>query len=219
MGRRLLTGLLVAAAVLLFAAVAQGGGSRIVAPTSLPSTSRFDDSHSINDTILSRLVYDTISPLGKAARVNVACWDDRDWATIADRTGAARDRAGGFVAGLFLPSTPNWINLAPSTCKNVQALIDSGKASAAQAAAVTAVIHEAVHANGIQNEAQTNCVAVQLVPLFARALGYNRTRTIGLSQLALDVVREHAGAGYWDASRCTDGGTWDLDPMDPNLSL
>src|SRR5262249_54255137 len=153
MGRRLLTNLLVAAAALLLAAVAQGGGSRIVAPTSLPSMSRFDGQSSINDTVLSRVVYETISPLGKATRVNVACWNDRDWATIADRTGAARDAQGGFIAGLFLPSTPNWINLAPATCKNVQALIDSGQTSAARAAALTAVIHEAVHANGIQNEA------------------------------------------------------------------
>src|SRR5690348_7675019 len=162
MGRRLLTGLLVAAAALPFAALAQGDGSPISAATSLPSMSRFDGRHSINDTVLSRLVYDTISPVGKATRVNVACWDDRDWATIADRTGAARDAQGAFIAGLFLPSMPNWVNLAPATCRNVQALIDSGKASAAQAASLTALIHEAVHANGIQNEAQTNCVAVQL---------------------------------------------------------
>jgi hypothetical protein len=218
MGRRLLTGLLVAAAALLVAALAQGGGSRIITAASLPSMSRFDGTHSIDDTVLSRLVYHTIGPLGKATRVNVACWDERDWATIADPT-TAREAQGGFIAGLFLPTMPHWIHLAPATCKNVQALVDSGKPSAARAAALTAVIHEAVHANGIQNEAQTNCVAVQLVPLSARALGYNRTRTIGLSRLALDVVREHAGAGYWDATRCVDGGAWDLDPVDPNLSL
>jgi hypothetical protein len=180
--------------------------------------SRFDGRQPIDDTVLTRLVHDTISPLGKATRVDVACWDDRDWATIAGPT-AARDARDGFVAGLFLPSMPHWIHLAPATCKNVQALIDSGKPGAANAAALTAVIHEAVHANGIPNEAQTNCVAVQLVPLFARALGYDRAHTIALSRLALDVVREHAGAGYWDASRCQDGGAWDLDPVDPNLSL
>jgi hypothetical protein len=219
MGRRLLTGLIVTAAALLLSGLAQGRGSQAVAPTSLPSMSRFDGQHSINDTVLSRLLHQTIGPLGKAAPVNVACWDDRDWASIADRTGAARDAQGSFIAGLFVPSMPDWINLAPATCKNVQALIDSGKPNPAQAAALTAVIHEAVHANGIRDEAQTNCVAVQLVPLFARALGYNRTRTIGLSRLALDVVREHAGAGSWDASRCQDGGVWDLDPVDPNLSL
>ncbi len=224
MGRRLLTGLHVAAAALLLAALAgaalnRGGGSRVVTATSLPVTTRFDGRRSIDDTVLSRLLYETISPLGKAVRVDVACWDERDWATIADPAGAARDSHGGFVAGLFLPSMPHWIHLAPATCRNVQALIDTGRPSGPRAAALTAVIHEAVHANGIQNEAQTNCVAVQLVPLFARALGDDRTRTIGLSRLALAVVRTHAGAGYWDASRCQDGGAWDLDPVDPNLSL
>ena len=193
-------GLLVAAAALVFAALAAGGGSRIITPTSLPNISRFDGQHSINDTVLSRLVYDTISPLGKATHVNVACWDDRDWASIAERTGAAHDAQGGFVAGLFLPSMPDWIHLAPATCTNVQALIGARTASPAQAAAVTALIHEAVHANGMQNEAQTNCVAVQLVPLFARALGDNRTETIALSRLALEVVRSHASAGYWTPS-------------------
>jgi hypothetical protein len=219
MARRLLTGLLVAAAALVLAALALGGNSRIITPTSLPNMSRFDGHHSINDTLLARLLYDTISPLGKATPVNVACWDSQDWANIADRTGAAHDAQGGFVAGLYLPSMPDWIHLAPATCTNVQMLIHSRTASPVQAAALTAVIHEAVHAQGMQNEAQTNCVAVQLVPLFARALGYNRTRTIGLSRLALDVVRTHASAGYWDATRCQDGGAWDLDPMDPNLSL
>jgi len=219
MARRILTGLLVATAALVFAALAFAGGSRIITPTSLPNMTRFDGHHSINDTVLSRLIYDTISPLGKARPVNVACWDSQDWDNIAGRTGAAHDAQGGFVAGLYLPSMPDWIHLAPATCTNVQALIGSRKASPAQAAALTAMIHEAVHAQGVTNEAQTNCVAVQLVPLFARALGYNRTRTIGLSRLALDVVRAHASTGYWDAARCQDGGAWDLDPMDPNLSL
>src|SRR5690348_16875477 len=110
MGRRVLTGLVVAAAALLFATLAQGGGSRIVRATSLPSMSRFDGRQSIDDTVLTRLVHDTISPLGKATRVAVACWDERDWTTIAAPT-AAPDARGRFVAGLFLPAMPHWIHL------------------------------------------------------------------------------------------------------------
>jgi len=73
-------------------------------------------------------------------------------------------------------------------------------------------LHEAFHAHGIKNEAQTNCYAVQLTPLFRSNIGLNTNRSACLGALARRYVRFHAPAEHWNAAKCRDHGPWDLYP-------
>jgi hypothetical protein len=79
------------------------------------------------------------------------------------------------------------------------------------------VIHETLHAYGVINEAQTNCFAVQLVPVFGRNLGLGVKRANYLGTLARNYVRKYSPPGYWNAGRCRDGSAWDLFPGTSNL--
>jgi hypothetical protein len=79
------------------------------------------------------------------------------------------------------------------------------------------VVHESLHAHRISNEAETNCYAVQLAPLFGRNLGMSVSRSSYLGTLARRYVRGHAPSGYWNYGKCRDGGTWDLLPRTANL--
>ena len=105
---------------------------------------------------------------------------------------------------------PRWLHLAPGVCTDVQALLSSRKPNARRAGALNSVIHETLHAYGVRNEAQTNCWAVQLVPYFGLNIGMSVARSDYLGTLARNYVRAHAPRGYWNATRCRDGGAWDL---------
>jgi hypothetical protein len=188
--------------------------------STLPSDTRFTGERSIKQTVLSDLVYKTIERLGSSKLLNVACWTNRDWENVVEQTGStSTDGQGDVLLGFFLPSMPRWIDLSPMTCTDLQGLIDSGQANGRRAGALTTLVHEAIHAHGVKNEAETNCLAVQLVPAFAQDLGFDRGHILTLSRLALHYVRAHAPRGYWDATRCRDGGGWDIDPAHANLSL
>jgi hypothetical protein len=99
----------------------------------------------------------------------------------------------------------------------MQGLLSSRKPNARRAGALTTVIHETLHAYGFRNEAETNCVSVQLVPFFGLNLGLNVARADYLGTLARNYVRRRAPAGYWNKSHCRDGGAWDLFPSSRNL--
>lgn len=73
------------------------------------------------------------------------------------------------------------------------------------------------HAYGVRNEAQTNCYAVQFVPEAARNMGMTADQARYVGKLALNYTRRTAPPAYWDASRCRDGGTWDLFEDDTSL--
>ena len=99
----------------------------------------------------------------------------------------------------------------------MQGLLSSKQPNARRAGALSTVIHETLHAYGVVNEAETNCVAVQLVPLFGRNLGLSVKRADYLGTLARNYVRKYAPRGYWNGARCRDGGPWDLLPSTRNL--
>ena len=99
----------------------------------------------------------------------------------------------------------------------MQGLLSSKQPNARRAGALSTVIHETLHAYGVVNEAETNCVAVQLVPVFGRNLGLSVKRADYLGTLARNYVRKYAPRGYWNSARCRDGGPWDLLPSIRNL--
>jgi hypothetical protein len=186
------------------------------APT-LPNADLFDGSRSIKHTVLSNLVYRTLEQIGTPYMVAVACWTPSDWESVVAGVGESTRSGGDVLMGFWGPRQPRWLHLAPETCADVQGLLSTGRPNGRRADALSTVIHEALHAHGIRNEAQTNCYAVQLAPLFGSNLGMSARSSAYLGTLARNYARSHAPAGYWNAANCRDGGPWDLEPALPNL--
>jgi hypothetical protein len=184
----------------------------------LPSRTGFDGT-SVKHTVLTSMLYRLMKQLGAPRRLAVACWDEQDFASVAQSAKAgpvAKDDF--FLDGFWLRTQPRWLHLAPTPCKQVQALIDSGQPNGHRAAALATAIHETLHAHGVINEAMTNCFAVQLVPYAAQLLRMPPTRARYLGKLAVSKIRATAPPGYWNAWFCRDGGRWDLDRSSPNLA-
>jgi hypothetical protein len=183
----------------------------------LPSLDRFTGSRSIKHATLTRLVYRTMKQLGTPRQLAFACWNTRDWRAVVEAEGAAAEDGEVSLAGFWLTRQPRWLHLAPRICSDVQGLLDTKQVNARRAFALTAVIHETLHANGVYNEAATNCYAVQLVPFFGINLGLGSARAAYLGTLARNITRRTAPSGYWNAQSCRDGGRWDLLPRSRNL--
>jgi hypothetical protein len=86
-----------------------------------------------------------------------------------------------------------------------------------RAYALATALHERVHAEGVRNEAQTNCYAVQLIYEFARELNFVHTKAMRLEQLGVRKTRSTAPRRYWSSTHCRDGGRWDIYPEFRNL--
>ncbi|MBM3678018.1 MAG: hypothetical protein FJW96_09090 [Actinobacteria bacterium] len=70
--------------------------------------------------------------------------------------------------------------------------------------------HEAIHSYGVRDEAETNCLALQLVGRAGRALGLSPAKADRLAARALAETRDTAPERYWNAARCRRGTGWDL---------
>lgn len=189
----------------------------IAAAATLPSATLFNGRRSIKHTTLTRLVYRTMKQLGLPRQLAFACWNRSDWLSVLAAERAEPERGDSELLGFWLGRQPRWLHLAPGICTDVQGLISSKQPNARRAGALAAVIHETLHAYGVVNEAQTNCWAVQLVPVFGWNLGLGMKRADYLGTLARNYVHKWAPAGYWNGARCRDGGTWDLFPNTRNL--
>jgi hypothetical protein len=155
--------------------------------------------------------------LGRPKTLAVACWNDADWLSVVTAEGDSPSRGGTTLRGFWKAAQPRWLHLAPFVCDDVQALLDTKVPTGRRAAALSTVIHESLHAHGLDNEAQTNCLAVQLIPLAGHELGLGGAQASYLGRLALRYVRSHAPSGYWNRTRCRDGGRWDIMPTQDNL--
>jgi len=182
----------------------------------LPSAARFDSRRSIKHTTLTRLVYKTMRQLGLPRQLAFACWNRADWISVV-QADAMEPGGNARLLGFWLGRQPRWLHLAPDICTDMQGLLSTRKPNARRAGALTTVIHETLHAYGVRNEAQTNCWAVQLAPVFGLNLGLNRKQAGYLGTLARNYTRKYAPPGYWNASNCRDGGSWDLFASSRNL--
>jgi hypothetical protein len=189
----------------------------VAAAATLPAAMRFDGRRSIKHTVLTRLVYRTMKRLGLPRQLAFACWNRADWVSVVQADGMEPE-AGSELLGFWLGRQPRWLHLAPGICSDVQSLLTTKRPNARRGAALGTVIHETLHAYGVRNEAQTNCFAVQLVPVFAWNLGLSVARADYLGTLARNYTRRYAPAGYWNRTRCRDGGPWDLFPGSRSLS-
>jgi hypothetical protein len=186
--------------------------------TTLPSSDRYDGTRSVEGTKIGQLIYKTMKLASPRPRViSVACWDPVDFESVAEGEGETVSTASTTLEGLFLPRMPRWVHLGADTCKRVQNLFNTKAASAQNGYGLMTALHEASHAYGVTNEAQANCYAVQLVPYAANLAGMPWKRAQYLGKLTLNLTRRTSPAGYWNSSRCTDYGDWDLVPSLQNL--
>jgi hypothetical protein len=184
----------------------------------LPSRSRFTGARSIKDTRLTSLVARTMRSAGYRPRtLAVACWTSRDFDAVLAAVGRPTEIGWSSTLGVWFPAQPHWLHLGREVCADAQRLLDTKAASGRNASGLAVVLHEALHAYGIRNEAEANCLAVQLTPTAARFAGLPRARARYLGSLALHYVRATAPQRYWNASRCRDGGAWDREPGRVNL--
>ncbi len=190
----------------------------IAAAATLPSSTVFNGRRSVKHTTLTRLVYRTMKQLGLPRQLAFACWTRFDWLSVLAAEGAEPERGNSRLLGFWLGRQPRWLHLAPGICEDLQGLLSSKQPNARRAGALSTVIHETLHAYGVFNEAQTNCWAVQLVPVFGWNLGLGVKRAEYLGTLARNYVRKHAPSGYWNDAHCRDGGAWDLVPSARNLA-
>jgi hypothetical protein len=181
----------------------------------LPSRIRYVG-QSIKHVRLGEKLYSTMRRLGAPRVVAVACWSKFDWPSVVESAGFDIEPAQ--LSGFWLPRQPRWIHVSPKQCADVQALILSRNANGHRAYALATVLHERVHAEGVSSEAQTECFAVQLVYEFSRELNFVHAKALRLEQLAVRKSRAVAPRGYWNAKRCSDGGSWDLFPEFRNLT-
>lgn len=175
---------------------------------SLPSRPRFVGS-SIKHVGLTRVVHETMRSMFPAKTLAVACWADAEFADLLASMG--RTAIGNMIEidGIWFELQPRWLHLAGRTCASVERVL-RGSRSGLDAFGLSIVVHEALHANGIDDEAMTQCYAVQLVPLAARSLGLAEGAAAALGRSALSFSRRSVPEDYWDARRCKDGEAWDL---------
>ena len=182
----------------------------------LPSRNAYRGT-SIKQQRLSTLVYETMKQLGHPKTLAVACWSEDDWVSVLGAEGEAPSDSHTTTMGFWMQRQPRWLHVSPQTCENLQALLDGSPPTGRTAGALSTVLHETLHAQGIKNEAQANCYAVQLTDIAARKLGWSATRSRNLSRLAVNYVRRTAPADYWNYANCSDGGRWDLLTSTRNL--
>ncbi len=131
-------------------------------------------------------------------------------------TGVGSDAAG--VA--FIPRALAY--LQPSICRSLYRVAFEKKVGAPDDAAfaITVLAHEATHLRGVQNEAQTECYALQEgVGLAIRlGLGAGTAHELMRSQLDRDLSDASiARLDYRLPAGCHDGGSLDLRPVDSNF--
>jgi hypothetical protein len=149
-------------------------------------------------------------------QLQVACWSSRDWTSVLADLGVPPARAKR-ILGFWLSAQRRFLHLAPSICGDLQALLGSKQPTAGRAFASSVALHEAAHMYGVSNEAQATCYGVQLVYYLARRIGLTHPASLRMEQLAVRTTRQRAPSGYWNSSRCHDGGAWDLDDENRNL--
>ena len=164
---------------------------------------------------LTTLVYKTMKSLGLPRQLAFACWNEADWLSVLAAEGSEPTRGNTRLLGFWLVRQPRWLHLAPNVCADVQALLTSRKPNGRRAGAVATVIHETLHAYGVRNEAQTNCYAVQLVPVFGWALGLSPATSTYMGTLARTTCATaprratgtRGGAGRAAPGICSTAGT------------
>lgn len=147
-------------------------------------------------------------------RVDAHCWDFSDWSSLDDEVGALYHKGAEFHAAGFADIGADSIELDPWTCTTLALLQAKAYANHYREEArafgfyVDVLAHEATHARGVSNEAETECYAIQLVPETTVMLGLSPK----LGRLFADAQWRAYGQeppGY-ATPKCRNGGPYDL---------
>ena len=145
--------------------------------------------------------------------VTVRCWSSADnWAAMT-RSFARTEPSLTTLYG-FAVQSQSRVELSPRICKAL-APVRTGKSTLANDALVV-LTHEAVHLkgpDGIEDEAQTDCYAAQLVPDVARPFGISRSAARAIGLMHLRFAQPLMPAQY-RSPECRNGGRFDLRPRD-----
>lgn len=150
--------------------------------------------------------------------VEARCWSREDWRKLlVEEKVFTAGRVNESVLG-FASAGGMRINLAPSVCRGLDALVygnerpDDAARQHELALALVVLVHESRHAAGILDEPTAECQAIQLAAEAGSALGVERD----YARTLVDV--------YWQAyphlppeyrsNECRDGGELDLSPGD-----
>lgn len=169
---------------------------------------------SVRQTRLGDAAYQLSKALGVPKTVDVACWSVDDWASVS----GGISEPGYTTLGFWSPVMPHWLQLSPRICRGMETLIYHRPkyTNRITADALDTLTHEMLHPLGIKNEAQTECLAMQLNYVTGIALGLPLQYAENLDRLSLANYGEHP-ARYIDRSRCREGGAWDIFPTKPSL--
>jgi hypothetical protein len=148
--------------------------------------------------------------------VDAHCWSFGDWSSLNDEVAALYHHGTEFRASGFANIGGDSIELNPYVCTTlallqVHALDNDYRTYALSfAEAVDTLAHEATHASGVEDEAKTECYAIQRVPETAAMLGLSPE--IGrLFANAMWRDYPHEPRGY-STPQCRNGGPLDLHP-------
>jgi hypothetical protein len=165
---------------------------------SLPHEEIGRNAESYVNTTYSSLLYNTLKQLRSPRMLSVVSWSIDDWQRVAPG-----GENGATTMTFWDPRTPRSLHVSPGICDLLSEAIDyKMDRSAARAYALTTVTHEALHALGINSEAQTQCYAAQLVPAFAKAATLPGPNAWG--SLAGKAAR---GLSRAVGTRCDSGGS------------
>lgn len=100
-----------------------------------------------------------------------------------------------------------------SICKDLAAYAGSSKRdpSLDQIAAVHLIAHETMHVNGLRNEAETECHAMQVSHLVAEALGATAAQARALQARYFAEIYPNIRSDYRSGD-CREGGAYDIHP-------
>jgi hypothetical protein len=182
----------------------------------LPKRERYAGA-SIRHAKLASAIYETMKVAGGGRQLQVACWSKADWPSVVASMGGTISTERTRLVGFWHPRQPRFLHLSPKACEDIQALIATRKSNGQRAAAAAVALHETAHMYGVRNEAQASCYGVQLVYYLARQLRFSRSAALRLERLAVRKIRAASPPGYWNTTRCRDGGAWDLDDGTRNL--
>jgi hypothetical protein len=149
-------------AVAVLAVCASGAPSASAAPTSttLPGFNQVRSVFRQNGFETFRSTY-------------VRCYPDAEWRRVARSPSVIGFYQGG-----------SWIHVREATCRNAVKVL-KGELSYTNAVAISTLLHETIHRQGVRSEGMTECLAswmtghvvlawTQSVPKAIRALGYSR---------------------------------------------
>jgi hypothetical protein len=162
--------------------------------------------------------------LNRAARavagkpVTARCWSPYDWPHLLAETNAIDDRHAPKSVDIlgFANLGGDAVDLSTEVCYYLQ-LIElggyaavNGRATPFAASALATLAHEAEHAHGVADEADTECYALQMIPTVARVLGLTRREGRIFADAAWRAYPQEPR--HYRTSACRNGGPLDLHP-------